>query len=72
METKTNEIIHRLEMIEDDVKALLTHLKRGNSMEDRTRYADEGQTHINNIHIALDMQDDECLTWNKFINIKNK
>ena len=63
-----NEMIHRLEMIEDDVKALLTHLKRGNSMEDNTRYADDGHTHISNIHIALDMQSDECLTWKKFNN----
>ena len=63
-----NEMIYRLEMIEDDVKALLTHLKRGNSMEDSTRYADYGHTHINNIHIALDMQSKECLTWNKFNN----
>lgn len=64
---KTNfEMIHRLEMIEDDVKALLNHLKKGNSMGDNTIYADDGHTHINNIHIALDPEDNECLTWGRF------
>ena len=63
-----NEMIHRLEMVEDDVKTLLEHLKDGKKLSDKTKYADDGYTHINNIHIALDIKDDECLTWNKFNN----
>tara|TARA_R100001594_G_scaffold106540_1_gene141019 strand:- start:1680 stop:2069 length:390 start_codon:yes stop_codon:yes gene_type:complete len=66
----SNEMIHRLEMIEDDVNTLLKHLRDGNMLSDKTKYADDGYTHINNIHIALDIQDDECLTWSKFNNTK--
>ena len=71
-EIESLEMIHRLKMIEDDVKVLLNHLKNGYDMEDETKYADNGNTHINNIHTALDMGNNECLKWKKFNNQKLK
>ena len=63
-----NHLHHRLKMVQDDVKALLEHLEDGRGMKEKTKYADDGYTHLNNIYIALDMQDDECLEWNRFDN----
>jgi hypothetical protein len=69
MKKKENsELHHRLEMVQDDVKALLKHLEDGKSMKEQTKYADDGYTHLNNIYIALDMKDDECLEWKRFHN----
>ena len=67
-EKKNSQLHHRLEMVQDDVKALLEHLKNGKNMKEQTKYADDGYTHLNNIHIALDMKDDECLDWKRFDN----
>ena len=68
MYKENKELIHRLEMVQDDVKALLEHLEDGKSMKNQTNYADDGYTHLNNIYIALDMNDNECLEWKKFNN----
>tara|TARA_Y100000401_G_scaffold27483_1_gene19722 strand:+ start:3940 stop:4146 length:207 start_codon:yes stop_codon:yes gene_type:complete len=66
MYKENKQLIHRLEMVQDDVKALLEHLEDGKSMKHQTNYADDGYTHLNNIYIALDMNDNECLEWKKF------
>jgi len=68
MYKENSQLHHRLEMVQDDVKALLEHLEDGKSMKEQTKYADDGYTHLNNIYIALDMNDDECLEWNRFDN----
>ena len=68
MYKENKQLIHRLEMVQDDVKALLEHLEDGKSMKNQTNYADDGYTHLNNIYIALDMNDNECLEWKKFKN----
>ena len=68
MYKENKQLIHRLEMVQDDVKAFLEHLEDGKSMKNQTNYADDGYTHLNNIYIALDMNDNECLEWKKFNN----
>ena len=68
MYKENKQLIHRLEMVQDDVKALLEHLEDGKSMKNQTNYADDGYTHLNNIYIALDMNDNECLEWKKINN----
>ena len=66
MYKENKQLIHRLEMVQDDINALLEHLEDGKSMKNQTNYADDGYTHLNNIYIALDMNDNECLEWKKF------
>ena len=69
---KNNELIHRLKMVQDDVLVLLEHLELGNSMDEPTKVNDtNGYTHLYNINIALDILDNECLSWNKYEH-KNK
>jgi len=72
---KGTSMIHRFEMVQDDIRVLLVHLKEGKKLSDKTKYAGDGYTHINNIHIALDMKDNECLSWDRFtnpnMNVKN-
>lgn len=60
---------HRLQMILDDIEVIKTFIKENNLEEvfqKATKYADECWTHFNNIEIACNEQDDECLTWKKF------
>ena len=68
MYKENKQLIHRLEMIKDDLNALLEHLEDNKSMKEQSNYADDGYTHLNNIYIALDMNDNECLGWEKFNN----
>ena len=68
MYKENSQLHHRLKMVQDDVKALLEHLEDGKSMKEQTNYADDGYTHLNNIYIALDMQDIECLEWKRYDN----
>tara|TARA_R100001594_G_scaffold14471_1_gene30744 strand:+ start:4409 stop:4801 length:393 start_codon:yes stop_codon:yes gene_type:complete len=57
------EMIHRLEMINQDVKTLLAHLRKGKNMSSATEWGENGYTHIANIHIALEMDNNEALSW---------
>jgi hypothetical protein len=65
---KELELLHRFEMVQDDIRVLIAHLKDGKKLSDKTKYADDGHTHVNNIHIALDTEDNECLSWDRFTN----
>jgi hypothetical protein len=58
---------HRLAMINDDLNELrifinemgMTHIFENK----QSRYAPSGITHLNNIEIATDLKNNECLEW---------
>ena len=58
-----NEIKHRLLCIIEDASRLLKHLERGGKMDEFTGYAANGHTHLSNITIAADLNDNESLAW---------
>ena len=59
-------LIHRMKMIIDDAKVVIDHYEQGNNFYDKTKCADNVGVHLSNIEIAVDLKDDECLTWKKF------
>ena len=64
--TNEQKLEHRLAMILDDVKALLEFIDDSRLMEafDKpTKYTDSALTHISNIEIACDLNDDASLDW---------
>ena len=58
-----NEIKRRLKFIIVDANRLLSHLERGGDMNEFTDYADNGYTHLSNIQIAADLNDNESGAW---------
>ena len=64
--TNEQKLEHRLAMVLDDVKALLEFIDDSRLMEafDKpTKYTDSALTHISNIEIACDLNDDASLDW---------
>ena len=53
-------------MIIDDAYVVLDHFKSGKGISEPTKCADNVHTHLSNIEIAIDLNDNECLTWKKF------
>jgi len=71
-EKESSELHHRLEMVQDDVKALLKHLEDGKSMKEQTKYVDDGYTHLNQPFFedpfsGKDLTMNRELTYNKWI-----
>ena len=71
-EKENSELHHRLEMVQDDVKALLKHLEDGKSMKEQTKYVDDGYTHLNQPFFedpfsGKDLTMNRELTYNKWI-----
>lgn len=64
--TNKQQLQHRLAMVLDDVKALVEFLDENRLMEalDKpSRQTESAWTHISNIEIACDLNDDACLGW---------
>ena len=55
-----------MKMIIDDAQVIIEHLEQGKDMTDKTKCADNVGVHLSNIEIAVDLKDNECLTWKKF------
>ena len=67
--TPTEEMQHRMAMILDDMKVIRAFINEqglDKVFQKPTSMADECWTHLNNIEIACDIDDNECLTWSKF------
>jgi 5-methylcytosine-specific restriction endonuclease McrBC GTP-binding regulatory subunit McrB len=67
--TSTEEMQHRMAMILDDMKVIRAFINEqglDKVFQKPTSMADECWTHLNNIEIACDIDDNECLTWSKF------
>jgi len=66
---EVEQLKHRLEMIEDDLKVIRAFIYENGLNEDfqkPTGMADECWTHLNNIEIACDLSSDESLGWELF------
>jgi len=73
--TNEQKLEHRLAMILDDVKALVEFLDENRLMEvlDKpSKQTDSAWTHISNIEIACDLNDDDCLGWKLYTKPKFK
>jgi len=57
------QIKRRLLFIIDDASRLLNHLESGKDMSEFTGFADDGYTHLSNIQIAADLEDNESDVW---------
>ena len=57
------QIKRRLLFIIDDASRLLNHLESGKDMSEFTGFADDGYTHLSNIQIAADLEDNESDAW---------
>jgi hypothetical protein len=73
--TNEQKLEHRLAMILDDVKALVEFLDENRLMEALDKPSKETEsawTHISNIEIACDLNDDDCLGWKLYTKPKFK
>jgi hypothetical protein len=62
--TKEQELQHRLAMVADDLRVFRKFLdKQGFDLTKPTTHADMACTHLNNMEIACDLSDNECLNW---------
>jgi len=64
--TNKPDLIHRMKMIIDDAQVVIDHLESGKGMNEQSKYADDGWTHISNIEIAIDLGSTESRDWKAF------
>ncbi len=64
--TNKPDLIHRMKMIIDDAQVVIDHLESGKGMNEQSKYADDGWTHISNIEIAIDLGSTESRDWKEF------
>jgi hypothetical protein len=64
--TTEQKLEHRLAMVLDDIKALVEFIDENRLMEalDKpSKQTDSAWTHVSNIEIACDLNNDDCLGW---------
>lgn len=71
MSTLKNNYEHRLAMIQDELKALKKFIHSNDELESKffepSFYSNDGAiTHLNNIEIACNLEDSECLRWKPY------
>ena len=69
--TREQQLEHRIAMIQDDLNKLIEFIDESRLMEHfekGTKYSDSAWTHIINMEIACDLNDNESLSWKKFSN----
>ena len=64
--TNVKDLIHRMKMIIDDAQVVIDHLESGKGMNEQSKCADNGWTHISNIEIAIDLGSTESREWKEF------
>jgi len=67
--TKLQQLHHRFEMINDDLEKLREFISEnglGEKFYERSKCCDNAWTHINNIEIACDLNNDESLSWKRY------
>ena len=64
--TNKPDLIHRMKMIIDDAQVVIDHIESGKGMNEQSKYADDGWTHISNIEIAIDLGSTESKDWKAF------
>jgi hypothetical protein len=66
------ELLHRMNCISDDVKAIKNHLDNEEDfLEVDTVHGCTIYTHLENIRVAANSEDSECLTWELFEKIES-
>ena len=67
-------VLHRLAMIEDDIKAIRCHIEENcnEAFSKETPFCEEAWHHISNIEIACDLDSSESLQWKPFNSTENK
>ena len=67
-------VLHRLAMIEDDIKAIRSHVDENcqEVFEQETPFCEEAWHHISNIEIACDINSKEALDWTLFNSTENE
>ena len=73
--TTEEQLKKRLALIEDDLRVIREFIYIQGltaEFEKSTPYSEEAWVHLNNIDIACDLSDDECLTWRTFTNYNKK
>jgi len=71
--TKEQELKHRLAMVADDLKIIRKFINEQGlteAFEKPSSTSDEAFTNLNNIEIACDLNDTECLNWTLYDRIK--
>lgn len=76
MSTLKNNYQHRFAMIQDELKALKEFIHSSSELQSKfgepSSYSDMALTHLNNIEIACNLEDSECLRWKPYTSKKNK
>ena len=57
------EMIRRMKCVKQDADAILAHLMDGKTLDDVTEYGVRIRTHLDNITIACELDNDEYKTW---------
>ncbi len=69
MKTETEQLKHRLSMVNDDLAVIRRFIYEKNlakEFEQPTAHSDEAWVHLSNIEIACDLSNDEALSWKPF------
>lgn len=59
-------LIKRLKLIIDDANVIIEHLENGKGMENDSIHGMTIYSHIENILIAIDLNNDESLEWEPY------
>lgn len=59
-------LIKRLKLIIDDANVIIEHLEKGKGIENDSIHGMTIYSHIENISIAIDLNNDESLEWNLY------
>lgn len=62
-------LIKRLKLIIDDANVIIEHLEKGKGIENDSIHGLTIYSHIENISIAIDLNNDESLEWGFYNNI---
>lgn len=69
MTTLEKNLIKRLKLIIDDANVIIEHLEKGKGIENDSIHGLTIYSHIENISIAIDLNNDESLEWGFYNNI---
>jgi hypothetical protein len=69
MATLEKNLIKRLKLIIDDANVIIEHLEKGKGIENDSIHGLTIYSHIKNISIAIDLNNDESLEWGFYNNL---
>lgn len=69
MATLEKNLMKRLKLIIDDANVIIEHLEKGKGIENDSIHGLTIYSHIKNISIAIDLNNDESLEWGFYNNL---